>query len=226
MDFLNFRFDTVEKQSIRNLSRYRSKSYAPVVHGDSEITFLREEEDAAFCRYLCCILFIYSTAKSNKSTNVFAFHTSGGISSWSEAFLLLILICTTLISSWVNRPCLMSSWLLIIFVIGLFVTMESFQVDSFQIWIHSSWLSAFSFALEVSSFYSLYLLFAMLFTIIYLLSFLILSIWPWIYSFCSFWYVIVSSLCAFVSFCALIFIGFLSLHKDAFSRYLVFSLNC
>ena len=47
----------------------------------------------------------------------------------------------------------MSSWLLIIFMIGLSVTLEEFPRRilkcSFPIYIHSLWLAAFSFALEV-----------------------------------------------------------------------------
>ena len=45
-------------------------------------------------------------------------------------------------------------------------------------------------------------------------KFLILLIWTWKYYFRSFWYVFVSSLCAFLSFCTLAFVGFLLLHKD------------
>ena len=62
-NFLNFRFDTVEKQSILNLNSYSSKSYASIVLDDSEFTFLREREDAAFHD---CILFIYGVEKSMK----------------------------------------------------------------------------------------------------------------------------------------------------------------
>ena len=39
MNFLNFRFDTIATQSIINLCRYGSKSYASVVLGDYEVTF-------------------------------------------------------------------------------------------------------------------------------------------------------------------------------------------
>ena len=48
-NFLNFRFDMVEKQNIVNLSSYRSKSYASVVLSYSEVNFLGEGEDAVFC---------------------------------------------------------------------------------------------------------------------------------------------------------------------------------
>ena len=40
-NFHNFRFDTVEKQSIEDLSNYKSRSYIFVVLSYSEIIFLR-----------------------------------------------------------------------------------------------------------------------------------------------------------------------------------------
>ena len=49
---------TVEKQSIINLSSYKSKGYTSVVLSDSEVIFLGEREDAAFHPFLRCILFI------------------------------------------------------------------------------------------------------------------------------------------------------------------------
>ena len=58
-NFLNFWFDVIEKQSIINLSLYLSKGYASVVLGCSEVTFLREKEDAAFYPSLYCVLVIY-----------------------------------------------------------------------------------------------------------------------------------------------------------------------
>ena len=66
-NFLNFRFDTVEKLSIINLSSYRSKSYASVVLGDSEVTFLRKEEDAAFSPSFYCIFFYIQHCKMKES---------------------------------------------------------------------------------------------------------------------------------------------------------------
>ena len=91
----------VQKQSIVNFSCYRSKSYASVVFRASEVPFLGKEEDAAFCPFLYCILFIDSIAKC-KSLNFLVFHTLGGILSKSTAFLLLILVGNTLNSSSVN----------------------------------------------------------------------------------------------------------------------------
>ena len=45
----------IEKLSIINLSCYRCKSYASVVLDNSDVTFFREEEDAAFAH--CFIVF-------------------------------------------------------------------------------------------------------------------------------------------------------------------------
>ena len=50
--------------SIMNLSRYGSKGYALVVHSNSEVTFLGEREDTAFCPSLYRVLVIYSIALS------------------------------------------------------------------------------------------------------------------------------------------------------------------
>ena len=63
-----------------------------------------------------------------------------------------------------------------------------------------------------SSFYSLHLLFATLFEVVCLL---ILMLWHWMYSICSFWYALNYFLCAFLSFWALALVGFFLLHRDA-----------
>ena len=42
----------IEKQSIINLNFYSSKNYASIILSDSEVTFVGEEEDAAFCPFL------------------------------------------------------------------------------------------------------------------------------------------------------------------------------
>ena len=49
-NFLDLRFDTVEKQDIINFS---SKSYASIVLFNSEVTFLEEEEDSAVAHFFC-----------------------------------------------------------------------------------------------------------------------------------------------------------------------------
>ena len=86
---------------------------------------------------------------------------------------------------------------------------------SFHFWSLSSCLAAFSFAFEV--FFLLLTSFTIFHTIHDCLSsteFLILFIWPWMYSSCSY-LVCVSSLWAFLSFCILAFVGFLSLSNNA-----------
>ena len=58
------------------------------------------------------------------SSNFFVFHTSGDLSSKPVAFPFLTFVSTT--SSQVNCPSLTSSLLLIIYVIGLSVTLGNF----------------------------------------------------------------------------------------------------
>ena len=62
--FLNILFDSTEKQILISFCVYRSKSCASVVCFDSEITFLMEGKDTAFCSSLYWIPFIYGVAKS------------------------------------------------------------------------------------------------------------------------------------------------------------------
>ena len=66
------------------------------------IPFFKEGEDAAFCPFLDCILFIDTIAKSN----FFVIHISGGISSRLAAFLLVTFVSITLNSSPINCPIL------------------------------------------------------------------------------------------------------------------------
>ena len=129
-------------------------------------------------------------------SNSLVFHTSEGISSSPAAFLFLIFVSTMLSSSSANCPSLMFNGLLMIFMIGSSVTIGDFPSRflkcSFHKCIHSSWVAAFSFALAV-----LFLL---------LTSFIVchairgclsstksrtLLIWSWMYSVCSFRYVLV-----------------------------------
>ena len=101
--FFNFSFHTNEKQSIINLSIYRSVSFASVVLRDSEVNFLSERKDAAFCPFLYCILFICSIGKSSsRSSNLLVFHTSRSILLRPAAFLLLIFVSYTFGSFAVN----------------------------------------------------------------------------------------------------------------------------
>ena len=116
------------------------------------------------------IVFCLYTAlqnRSSKSSNFFVIHTSRGTLSRLAAFLLLIFVSTTLSSSSVNYTSWMSSWLFIIFGIGLSVTLWEFPSRFlkyyFPIYI-CSWLAIFSFTLEV-----LFLLLA-LFTVCHAIS--------------------------------------------------------
>ena len=49
-----------ENHGIIDFRNYSSKSYASQALIDSEVTFYREREDAAFSLFLCCVLFISS----------------------------------------------------------------------------------------------------------------------------------------------------------------------
>ena len=137
----------------------------------------------------------------------------------------VINFCYYYVEFFLSKPSLMSSWLLIIFVIGLSVTLEDFPSRllkcSFYIYIRSSWLTAFSLALEAPCllFISLNVCYAIQ-DCLSSTKFLISLTWPWMYSICSFWYAKISSLCVFLSFWALssfYYIGIL------FSHCLIFS---
>ena len=185
----------IEKQSIINLNCY--ECYASVVLGDFEVTFLRKEENAAFCSFLYYVwLYMALQNWSSNSSNFLVFHTSGGISSKASNFSAFNFVSVMLSSSWVNCPSLTSSWLSIIFVIVLSVTLGDFLSRflkySFHICICSSWLAAFSFSLEEP--FLLITSFTVCHAIHDCLSstkFLILLIWSWMCSFCSCWYVLV-----------------------------------
>ena len=157
--------------------------------------------------------------RSSMSSNSLVFHTSGGISSSPSAFLFKIFLSTESSSFCVNCPSLMSSWLLIIFVIGLSVTLGGFPSKFSKCCFHRcirSWLADFSLALAV-----LFLLltsFTVCHAILECISsteFLILSIWFCMYSVCSLRYTLVISFGAFLSFWVLILVGFLLLLREA-----------
>ena len=61
-NFLNFRSDWMVKQGIVNLNSYNNKEYASGILKDTGVTLLEEGEDAAFCPFLFCVLFIGSVA--------------------------------------------------------------------------------------------------------------------------------------------------------------------
>ena len=167
---------------------------------------------------------------SRTLSNFLVFHTSGGISSSPAAFLFLIFLNTESSSSWVNSPSLMSNCLLIILVIGSWVTSEGFPRKfpkcCFYRCIRSCWQVAFSLAFAV-----LFLLltsFIACHAILDCLSLtesLILSIWFCMYSVCSFRYMLANSFCAFLSFWALVLVGFFLLHLEAIFTSAHFSLT-
>ena len=138
-----------------------------------------------------CVQVIYNW--SNTSWNFLVFYTSVCISSRPAAFLFLIFVSTMSNSSCVNSPSLMSSWLVIIFMMNSSVTLGDFPGRflkcSFLKCICSSWLAIFSLALAV-----LFLLLAS-FTIchafrdwIFSIEFLKWLILSWMYSLYSFKY--------------------------------------
>ena len=125
------------------------------------------------------------------SSNSLVFHTFGGISSSPAAFLFLIFLCTKPFSYCVKCHSFMSCWLLLIFMIGLSETFGGFSSEFskcyFHRCIHSSCLAAFTLALPV-----LFLLLP--FTVSHAIldfflsstEFLLLLIWFFMYSVCSF----------------------------------------
>ena len=103
--------------------------------------------------HLSIMFWLYTALqyRSSMSSNFLVFHTSGDISSSPAAFLFLIFLSTTSSCPWVNYLSLTSNWLLI-FVIGLSVTLRDFHIFlkcSFHMCIRSSWLAAFNLALGV-----------------------------------------------------------------------------
>ena len=135
------------------------------------------------------------------SSNCLVFHTSGGISSSPAAFLFLIFLRTELSSSCVNGPSLMSDCLLIILVIGSCVIFGGFPKCCFHSFILFCWFAAFHFASTV--FFLLLTSFIVCQAILDCLSStesLILSIWFWMYSVCSFIYMPANWYCAVFSF--------------------------
>ena len=111
--------------------------------------FLRKGNMQPFV-YPYVVFWVYTALqyRSTKTSNFLVFHTSRGISLKLTAFIF----STMSRSSWVNSPSFMCCWWLIIFVIGLFVTLDQFPSRflkcSLLICIRFSWLPAFSLALE------------------------------------------------------------------------------
>ena len=164
------------------------------------------------------------------SSNSFVFYTSGGISSTPAAFLFLIFLSTESNSSCVNSPSFMSSWLLIIFVIGsclaLVGFLSKFSKCCFHKFVRSFLLVAFTLALAIL--FLLFTSFAVCHAILDCLSsteFLFLLIWFFMYSVCSFRYTLVNSFCAFLSFWVLGLVGFLLLLREAIFTFALFYLT-
>ena len=130
----------VEKQIITKRCSYSSKSDAFVVLSDSEVTFF--DDDAAFCPFLYCVLFIALNYRRWMPSSFLVFHTSGSISSRPAAFLLFIFVITTLSSSSVIKS-----------LIGLSMTFEGFPSRSLKCSLHFCilpfWLAAFNFGHKV-----------------------------------------------------------------------------
>ena len=147
------------------------------------------------------------------SSNCLVFHTSGGISSSPAVFQFLIFLRTESSSSWVKSPSLMSNCLLIILVIGSCVTFGGFPNRFSKCCFHSFILSCWFVALNLF----LVVLFLLLTSFIVCHAILdclssteslILSIWFYMYSVCSFSYMLANSFCVFFSFRALVFVRF------------------
>ena len=113
----------------------------------------------------------------------------------------------------VYGPSLMSKFLLIILVIGSYVIFGGFPCRfskcCFHSFILSCWFAAFSFAL--AEFFLLLTSFIVCQAILDCLSStesLMLSIWFWVHSVCSFIYMPANWYCAVFSFRAFVFVGF------------------
>ena len=172
--------------------------------------------------HLSIVFWLYTALQCQSSvlSNYLVFHSSEDISSSPATFLFLIFLSTESSSSCVNCPSLMSNCLLKILVIGSCVTFREFPSKFSKCCFHncicSSWLVAFSLVFTV-----LFLLltsFSVCHAILDCLSStksLILLIWFYMYSLCSFRYMLANSFCAFLGFRALILVGFLLLYLEA-----------
>ena len=153
-NFLDFRLDRIKKHGIISFSSYTSKNYAFELFSDFEVAFNRKRDDAAFCLFLYCVLFIHSIAWSKKYVVRFSclpyfkryFIKSCSFSAFNFFFLYSITFFHHKLS-W-----FMPNWLLIIFLIGLSKTLWEFLSEflkcSFHFYNLSSCLATFSFALE------------------------------------------------------------------------------
>ena len=114
--------------------------------------------------HLFIVFWLYMALQYQSSMllNSLVFHTSGGISSSPAAFLFLIFLSAESSSSCVNCPSLMSNSLLIILMIGPFVTFGGFLSKFSKCCFHSCILfflavgSQFSFCSAFHSAYFIY----------------------------------------------------------------------
>ena len=152
-NFLDFWFDTVEKQKIINLSINSSQCYSSVVFSDTKVPCFREVKDETFFHFL--ILFCLEIALHKQEsilTNLHVFQNSGGIYPCLQPFQRLIFFGTTSSASLVNFPTLMYTCQYFWEVVSDFWGVSSrFLKCFFLLWSLSSWLTAFRFALEVIS---------------------------------------------------------------------------
>ena len=175
-NFLYFGSDTIEKQGIIDLSSYSSKYYASVVLSDSEIAFLGKGKYAF--KFFCLL---YFRGYYVEDCSVSALNFSNTASSSPSVISLSLMYWRPLI--FLDRFSVISGGFL-----------SRFLKCSFHFWSLCSWLSTFSFALEVL------FLPLILFTVCYanrdclsFPKFQILLIWHGIYLNSSFWYVLVIS---------------------------------
>ena len=163
---------------------------------------------------------------SSMSSNYLVFHTSGGNFLQPYSFPIFNLT-TELNSSCVNGPNLMFNCLLIILVIGSCVIFggfpSRFSKCCFHSFILSCWSAAFCFALAVLFLLlTSFIVFQAILERLFSTGSLILSIWFWMYSVCSFIYMPANWYCAVFSFQAFVFVGFFDSFWRLFSLEPVF----
>ena len=165
--------------------------------------------------------------RSSMSSNCLVFHTSRGISSSPAAFLFLIFLSSESSSSRVNSPNLMSNCLLIILVIGAWVTFggfpSRFRKFCFYCFIRSCWFVAFSLALAVlflllTSFIFCHALLDCLYSTESLILFCL-------YSVCSFRYMLANSFYAAFILRTFVLVWFFQLHLEGVFTSARFSLT-
>ena len=183
------------------------------------VTHLGKKEDASPCSSVYYVMAIYGVAVWEQYVVEFPRFPYIFYQDW-QLSCFLIFLRTTSSSSYVNCLSLMSSWLQIIFVIGSSITFGDFPSKFLKCCshrsTHPSWLAAFCIAhtllfLQLTSFTVCHIILDCLSST----ETVILLIWSWKCSGCSFRYVLVSSLYAFLGFWALALVGFLLLHRDA-----------